>query len=347
MKIIELERENLNKEFFENVLFFMIAEGGAMGEPGAIKFIKTDGNLYHLNYVFGDFKIEEVLVAFPVLGECDFGMFGMDSKIPEGWNYVNLGMGNYLIVKSEVFPPFKKLIRKYKSAGEVYQNWIDHADYIINSKGEIKMKNNVTELVFILDKSGSMSGLEADTIGGFNSMIAKQKKLDGKVIVSTVLFDDEIEVLHDRVDIQGIKPMTDEEYTIGGCTALLDAIGGAIHHIGNIHKYARPEDVPEHTMFIITTDGQENASHNYTSDRVKKMIRRQEECYGWEFLFVAANIDAVETAKSIGIRRERAANYNYSKKGTRNLYDAVDCAVTSMRNCEAPNENWKKELEKE
>lgn len=336
MKIIELDRENLNKEFFENILFFMIAEGGAMGEPGAIKFVKTDGNLYHLNYVFGDFKIEENLAVFPTLGECDFGLFGMDSKVPKGWNYVNLGMGNYLIVKSEVYQPLKKLISKCKSAGEIYQSWINHADYIINFKGDIKMKNNVTELVFILDRSGSMAGLEADTIDGFNSMIDKQKKLDGKVMVSTVLFDNDTD-LHDRIDIQNIEPMTEEQYNVRGCTALLDAIGGAIHHIGNIHKYARLEDVPEHTMFIITTDGQENASHNYTSDHVKKIIRRQEERYGWEFLFVAANIDAVETAGSIGIRRERAENYNYSKKGTRNLYDAVDSAVTSMRNCEEPN----------
>ncbi len=207
-------------------------------------------------------------------------------------------------------------------------------------------KNNITELVFILDRSGSMSGLEADTIGGFNAMLEKQKKLDGKVYVSTVLFDDEIEVLHDRVDIQKIKPMTDEQYYVQGCTALLDAVGGAIHHIGNIHKYARPEDVPEHTMFVITTDGMENASHRYTSEKVKQMIKRQEEKYGWEFLFVAANIDAVETASHIGIRRERAAKYNYSKKGTRNLYDAVDCAVTLMRNREEINEDWKDELNK-
>ena len=184
----------------------MIAEGGAMGEPGAIKFVKTDGNLYHLNYVFGNFKIEEILAVFPTLGECDFGFFGMDSKVPKGWNYVNLGMGNYLIVKTEVYPPFKKLISKCKSAGEIYQSWINHADYIINSKGDIKMKNNVTELVFILDRSGSMAGLEADTIGGFNSMIDKQKKLDGKVMVSTVLFDNDTEVLHDRIDIQNIEP---------------------------------------------------------------------------------------------------------------------------------------------
>jgi len=207
-----------------------------------------------------------------------------------------------------------------------------------------KIKNNITELVFILDRSGSMSGLEADTIGGFNSMIEKQRKLDGKVYVSTVLFDNSSEVLHDRIDIEKIEPMNDHQYNVRGCTALLDAIGSAIHHIGNVHKYARPEDVPEHTMFIITTDGQENASRIYDSEKVKKMIRRQEERYGWEFLFVAANIDAVETARNIGIRRERAANYNHTGKGTRDLYEAMDCAVTSMRNCEAPNEEWKKKL---
>lgn len=208
-------------------------------------------------------------------------------------------------------------------------------------------KNGITELVFILDRSGSMAGLEADTIGGFNAMIEKQKKLDGKVYVSTVLFDNDSEVLHDRVDIQEIEPMTEDQYFVGGGTALLDAIGGAIHHIGNIRKYARPEDVPEHTMFVITTDGMENASHIYSSERVKKMIRLEEEKYGWEFIFVAANIDAVETAESIGIRRERAANYKYTGEGTRNLYEAVGGAVTAMRCCQTYSEDWKKTLDNE
>ena len=207
--------------------------------------------------------------------------------------------------------------------------------------------NNITELVFILDRSGSMAGLETDTIGGFNSMIEKQKKLDGKVLVSTILFDNNSEVLHDRVDIQNVKPMTEEQYNVGGCTALFDAIGGAIHHIGNIHKYARPEDVPAHTILVITTDGFENASRRYDNETIRCMIDRQQHVYGWEFLFVAANIDAVSTAGTIGISPERAANYNYSKKGTRNLYDAVHCAVTSMRNCEDYNENWKEVLNKD
>ena len=196
------------------------------------------------------------------------------------------------------------------------------------------MKNNVTELVFILDRSGSMSGFEADTIGGFNATIEKQRAQDGKVYISTVLFDDESKVIHDRVDINEIKPMTRKEYKVGGCTALLDAIGGAIHHIGNVHKYARPEDVPEHTVFVITTDGMENASRRYSGAEIKRKIQRQTEKYGWEFIFLAANIDAVGTAESIGIRRDRAANYEQTPMGVDRSYCAMSEAITRVRrNC--------------
>ena len=196
------------------------------------------------------------------------------------------------------------------------------------------MKNNVTELVFIIDRSGSMSGFEADTIGGFNSMIEKQRELDGKVYVSTVLFDNYSEVIHDRVDINIVKPMTRRNYQVRGCTALLDAIGGAIRHIGNIHKYARAEDVPEHTIFVITTDGMENASREYTSDKVKRMIRRMEEQHGWEFIFLAANIDAVQTAADMGIRSDRAANYRQTNEGVGRSYHAMNCAIRNIRdNC--------------
>ncbi|MBO5383453.1 MAG: hypothetical protein J6A30_04045, partial [Ruminococcus sp.] len=173
----------------------------------------------------------------------------------------------------------------------------------------MEKKNNITELVFILDRSGSMAGLEEDTIGGFNAMIEKQRKEDGDCYVSTILFDNVSEVLHDRVKLSEIAPMTDRDYTVRGCTALIDAIGGAIHHIGNVHKYARPEDVPAHTMFVITTDGMENASHRYTTERVRSMIERQKEKYGWEFLFIGANIDAVATAAEYGIASDRAVNY--------------------------------------
>lgn len=208
-----------------------------------------------------------------------------------------------------------------------------------------KIKSGITEMVFIIDKSGSMAGMEEDTVGGFNAMIEKQKKLDGKCYVSTVLFSNRSSVLHDRVDIQKIEPLTEREYCVGGGTALLDAIGGAIHHIGNVHKYARNEDVPEHTIFVITTDGMENASCEYDSERVKQMIRRQEERYGWEFLFVAANIDAVETARNIGIRRERAANYKQTREGTHKVYEAVEYAMCSLR-CEAPlGDEWKEKLD--
>lgn len=208
------------------------------------------------------------------------------------------------------------------------------------------MKNNITEIVFILDKSGSMAGFEGDTVGGFNSAIEKQKKTDGKVYVSTVLFDNESEVIHDRVDISAVKPMTCDDYSVGGCTALLDAIGGAIHHIGNIHKYARSEDVPEHTVFIITTDGMENASHRFSSARVKEMIDRQREKYGWEFIFLAANIDAVETAERIGIKRERAVNYCQDREGIQVSYEAMSEAITTMR-CSRPLDGgeWRKNLD--
>ena len=208
-------------------------------------------------------------------------------------------------------------------------------------------RNNITELVFILDRSGSMSGLESDTVGGFNSMIEKQKKEDGECYVSTVLFDNVSEVLHDRVRLSEIRPMTDREYTVRGCTALLDAIGGAIHHIGNIHKYARPEDVPEHTMFIITTDGLENASHRYDSEQVKRMIERQKEKYGWEFLFIGANIDAVKTARSYGIDEDRAVNYNADSKGTGILYESVACAVSNVRKCAPLDKTWRKDIDED
>ena len=208
-------------------------------------------------------------------------------------------------------------------------------------------KNGITELVFILDRSGSMSGLEKDTIGGFNSMIEKQKKQEGECYVSTVLFDNESEVIHDRIKLSEIKPMTEDDYYVRGCTALIDAIGGAIHHIGNIHKYARPEDVPEHTMFIITTDGMENASHRYTSDKVKVMIERHKEKYGWEFLFIGANIDAVETAAQYGIGSDRAVNYNADEKGTKILYATVSESICQMRSNAPLQSDWSKEINKD
>ena len=207
------------------------------------------------------------------------------------------------------------------------------------------MRKNLTEIVFILDRSGSMSGLEADTIGGFNSMIEKQKKAEGEALISTVLFDNISEVIHDRVSIQRIQPMTDKDYTVRGGTALLDAIGGAIHHIGNIHKYARAEDVPEHTLFVITTDGMENASQRYDNEKVKKMIKRQKEKYGWEFLFLGANIDAVETAKHFGISEDRAVNYHSDSEGTQLNYEVLSAAICSVR-CSAPlGADWKKRID--
>lgn len=170
------------------------------------------------------------------------------------------------------------------------------------------MKKGLTEMVFILDKSGSMCGYEEDTIGGFNSMIEAQKRVDGEALVSTVLFSNFSRVIHDRKNLKDVQPLTEEDYFVGGSTALIDAIGDAIHHIKNVHKYAREEDVPEKTIFIITTDGYENASYHWSSEQVKKLIAEQ-EAKGWEFIFLGANIDAVETGDSIGIFRDRCVDY--------------------------------------
>lgn len=211
----------------------------------------------------------------------------------------------------------------------------------------MKAKNNLTELVFILDRSGSMSGLESDTIGGFNAMIEKQKKEAGEAYVSTILFNNVSKVLHDRIELKSIPKMTSDDYTVQGCTALIDAIGGAIRHIGNIHKYARPEDVPIHTMFIITTDGQENASCQYSSNEVRKMIERQKEKYGWEFLFIGANIDAVETAAHFGIGRNRAVNYNADSKGTQVIYETLSDPISAMRADMDISEDWSRSIEED
>ena len=208
------------------------------------------------------------------------------------------------------------------------------------------MKKNLTELVFILDRSGSMAGLEADTIGGFNAMTQKQRKEPGEALVSTVLFDNETQVIHDRVPLEKVPALTQKEYYVRGCTALLDAVGGAIHHIGNVHKYAREEDRPEKTLFVITTDGMENASRRYTYDKVKAMIEHQREKYGWEFLFLGANIDAAREAARFGIRADRAANYHADHIGTEVIYEAVSEAVCQVRSCAAPlSEDWKRKID--
>ncbi len=209
------------------------------------------------------------------------------------------------------------------------------------------MRKNLTELVFILDRSGSMGGLESDTIGGFNAMIEQQKRAEGEALVSTVLFDDAAEVLHDRVDVKSVAPLTDEDYRVRGCTALLDAIGGAISHIGNVHKYARDEDVPEHTLFVITTDGMENASRVYSRSRVRQMIERQKTKYGWEFLFLGANIDAEETARGIGISEDRAVRYHSDSEGTKLNYKVLSDAACCLRTSGKIGGNWKKSIEKD
>ena len=210
------------------------------------------------------------------------------------------------------------------------------------------MKKNLTEIVFILDRSGSMSGLEGDTIGGFNSMIEKQRRQEGEAYISTVLFDNHSDVIHDRVPLDKVPKLTEKEYYVRGCTALLDAVGSAVHHIGNVHKYAREEDIPEKTVFVITTDGMENASRSYSYEKVRAMIEERKEKYGWEFLFLGANIDAAREAARFGIRPDRAANYHADSRGTEVIYEAVGDALCEMCSCPEPlSADWKAAIDED
>ena len=209
-----------------------------------------------------------------------------------------------------------------------------------------KKRNDLTELVFILDRSGSMAGLESDTIGGFNSLIDKQKKVDGKAFVTTVLFDNQQKTVHDRVDLAEVSPMTEKEYYVGGSTALLDAVGDTVTHIEQIHKYVRPEDVPAHTMVVITTDGMENSSHRWRAADVKKLVEKKKEG-GWEFLFLGANIDAVSEAARFGIDADRAVRYCNDSVGVRKNFSAVGKAMASLRRDACMPASWKEEIEED
>lgn len=202
------------------------------------------------------------------------------------------------------------------------------------------MNSNLTEIVFILDRSGSMAGLESDTIGGFNAFVEKQKKEKGEALLSAVLFSNESEVIYDRVDLKKVEPMTDAQYCVGGCTALLDAIGGAVRHIRNVHKYAREDDRPGKTVFVITTDGMENASREYSCADVQRMVRHEREKYGWEFLFLGANMDAIAAARSFGIREDRAVRYCCDAGGTALNYQVLSDAVGCVRGHKELREDW-------
>lgn len=209
------------------------------------------------------------------------------------------------------------------------------------------MKTNLTELAFILDRSGSMSGLEDDTIGGYNAMLKKQQKEPGEAVVTTVLFDDQYDLLHDRINIKGVRPITDKEYFVRGSTALLDAIGKTIHKIGNAQAQMNTSEnlQADKVLFIITTDGMENASHEYTYEKIKALVERQKEKFGWEFIFLGANIDAVATAAKFGIHADRAANYHADGEGTELNYMAVSEAVSNFRSKNAISADWKANVE--
>lgn len=207
------------------------------------------------------------------------------------------------------------------------------------------MNDKLTEIVFILDRSGSMAGLEDDTIGGFNAFVEKQKQEEGEALLSAVLFANDSEVIYDRVDIRKVEPMTGQQYRVGGCTALLDAIGGAVRHIKNVHKYAREEDRPGKTIFVITTDGMENASRTYSYGEVQRLVKHEQKKYGWEFLFLGANMDAIAAARSFGIREDRAVRYKSDSFGTALNYEVVGAAVASVRKRMEITEDWRAPVE--
>jgi uncharacterized protein YegL len=209
------------------------------------------------------------------------------------------------------------------------------------------MKKDLTELVFILDRSGSMSGLEGDTIGGYNAMLEKQKKESGEAVITTVLFDDRYELLHDRINLRGIAPITDKEYYVRGSTALLDAVGKTINKIGNAQKHTAEDERAEHVMFVITTDGMENASREFSYQKVRRMIEHQRSNYGWEFIFLGANIDAVATAERFGISEERATNYNADTEGTLLNYEVISETVSCMRASRPISDNWKDRIDED
>ena len=209
------------------------------------------------------------------------------------------------------------------------------------------MKKDLTELVFILDMSGSMAHLTDDTVGGFNSVLKEHNDGKGEVLVTTYLFNNESKMIHDRLPIAEVPPMTCKDYSARGCTALLDALGQAIEHIVGIHCYARDEDIPEHTIFVITTDGMENASHKFSAEHIKAKIKHEQEKYSWEFIFLAANIDAVETAEAYGIDRSRAVNYLADGEGTQEVYASVSCAMRNVRECGsvAADPSWRDRID--
>ncbi len=209
------------------------------------------------------------------------------------------------------------------------------------------MKKGLTELVFILDRSGSMSGLESDTIGGYNALLQKQKKESGEVVITTVLFDDKYELLHDRINLRGIEPITEKEYFVRGCTALLDAVGKTLNKIGNVQKHTTEGERAEHVMFVITTDGMENASREFSYGKVRKMIEHQKSKYNWEFIFLGANLDAIATAERFGISKDRATNYNADSEGTLLNYEVISETVSCMRASRSISENWKERIEED
>lgn len=342
MKSRKLTVDSVAKENLDDVIVIKMNSLDQHSKKQKIKLFKKNGEVLVGNDVEEYGVVEEIKKALPFIKEIKAESIFDGVIAPSGWNYVNVG--DNLFISDEIYEAFKKELEDVKSPIEAMNIWKHKLEKIIREMNRPKIKNGLTEIVFILDRSGSMSGLEKDVVGGFNATINKQKLEPGRAIVSTVLFDHETEIIHDRVPLEKVKMMTEKDYQVRGTTALLDALGGAIRHIANVHKYGRAEDIPENTIFVINTDGYENASKRFTNSRVRSMIKYQTEVEGWEFVFLAANIDVQAAAREYGIREDMAVQYECSAEGVERNYKMLSNAISCARNrVDLSEGSWKKE----
>lgn len=342
MRSKRLTFENVANQDFGKVIAVSINSLVTRGSEQSVCLYTIDGQEWYAEERYEQGVVKEIEKHFPALTEMGKEEIFQSNQLSIGWQKVNVC--ETLYVRDDVFEEFKAEMKDAKTPKEARRLWKLKIEKITRNKMRPKSRNGLTEIVFILDKSGSMSGSEADVIGGFNSLLKQQKKEEGKALVSTVLFDHEINVIHDRVPIENVNEMTESDYVVRGTTALLDAVGGAIRHIANVHKYIRDEDVPEKTIFVINTDGYENASRRFTNHRVRGMIRYQTEVEGWEFVFLAANIDVEKTARKYGIRESRAVKYENSAEGIEKNYNIMSKAISCLRkNIDLDDSDWKEE----